>query len=121
MRRKFRPLTQATCGRLVWVLLLAGMTAPVFANGMAMAEESVFEPVDILDMPLPAIRDIELDGQFGLGLSAIESLAGSGERLAVILWDETKPRQAPPGIGLQSGSVSASGSITVSSGGRYGH
>ena len=117
----FRPLTKTASGRLAWILFLIGMTAPQLAGGVALAEESVIEVVDVLDMPLPAIRDIELDGQSGLGLSARDRLRGPGERLAVILWDETKPRRPQPGIGLQTGSASASASITVSSGGRSGY
>ena len=120
MGRMFLPVTKAACGRLAWLFLIAGMTGQVLASGMALAEESAVERFEVFDMPLTAIHDAELDGQFGFGLSAADRPAGTGERLAVILWDETKPRRPPPGIGPQTDSASAIASITVSSGGRYG-
>lgn len=115
MWRQFQPVIGAAIRHLGRCILAAGISIPVFAAGSAAAEESV-DP--FLEMPLPAIQDRELEGQFGLGLAAPDGSTAPDERLAVILWDEAKPRRLQPSIAGSTDSASASARIAVSVGTR---
>ena len=107
-------LTSGT-GRMV---LAASVFLPTTAVAGGVAGESIGLFVDGGGVPVLAAHDGELDAQTGLGLVAGDGVMSTEDLVAVILWDEAKPRRLHPDSGL---SVGASGaSVAVSSGGRTG-
>lgn len=110
-RTAHRPLTTIPYGLLVAVAVLVpdkaqgGEVGHLFAN-------SVNGPVAVID-------DDELGRLVGLGGVAGDSgEATPWDRIAVILWDEAKPRRTQPQAGFPGGrpAADASASITVAGG-----
>lgn len=115
-------MTEMAHRRLTVMAFSLLATLAVLAPGGAFGEEPGSRFVDSIGTPESAIGERELEREVGFGLAGANRGATPRDRVAVILWDETKPRRPQPNIaniGLP-GSTVAGASITINVGGRPG-
>lgn len=112
-------MTKTARGILTTITSLILVALFAMAPCEALGEEVGGPFSDSIGVPVSAIGESELQRQVGFGLAGGDRGLTSGDRIAVILWDEAKPRRPQPGVGLSVGPRAAGASISVNVGGRY--
>ena len=105
---------------MAWSLLA---TLAVLVPGGAFGEEPGSRFVYLIGAPDSTIGERELEREVGFGLAGTNRIATPRDRVAVILWDETKPHRPQSNtanIGLPGGSSVAGASIASNVGGTPG-